>query len=129
MEILIKKLNDQAKLPVYSSEVEPGIDLYNVGDISVEPGASVGISTGVAMALPVGYVGVVRSPKNMTASEAVMITANTVDSSYRSEIIIELKNVSSETKFFAAGELVAQLIVQKVEHASLIEANDLSGGE
>ena len=80
----------------------------------------------MAVAIPVGYIGWVKDPRSMAIGHTLSVTAALVDSSFREEIVIEVVNNSSETKVFAPGEVVAQLLVQKVEQANLIEAEDLS---
>ncbi|MCA9356616.1 hypothetical protein H6784_03035 [Candidatus Nomurabacteria bacterium] len=128
MEILIKRLNDQAKLPAYSSEAGPGIDLYSLNEVVVEPGAKVVVSTGVAMAIPVGYVGLVWSRNSFSITDPIKVSDSMVVSGYRDEISVEIENKGSEAVTFTAGEKVAQLMVQKIHKMQLIEAADLSGG-
>lgn len=126
MEILIKKLNEQAKLPAYNSEASSGIDIYSLVGVTIEPGARVVVSTGVAMAIAVGYVGVIWNRKGVTLEEPLKITPGIVDSGFREEIKIELSNQGPESVSFGAGEKIAQMLIQKVERAKLIEAADLS---
>lgn len=126
MEILIKRLTEQAKMPEYSRVASPGIDLYSQFEVPVEPGTKVAVSTGVAVAIPVGFVGWIKDPRSMAIGHTLSVTAALVDSNFREEIVLEVTNNSSETKIFAPGETVAQLLVQKVERAKIIEAEDLS---
>ena len=126
MEILIKRLTEQAKLPEYNRPASPGIDLYSQFEVPVEPGAKVAISTGVAVAIPVGYIGWVKDAQSMAIGHTVAVTAALVDSSYLDEVVVEVTNHSSETKVFAPGETCAQLIVQKVHRPNVMEAEDLS---
>ncbi|MCA9354634.1 MAG: dUTP diphosphatase [Candidatus Kaiserbacteria bacterium] len=126
MEILIKRLTEQAKLPAYARSASPGIDLFSQFEVPVEPGAKVAVSTGVAVAIPVGYIGWIKDPKSMAIGHTVTVTAALVDSSYRDEIVLEVTNHSPETKVFAPGDVVARLLIQKVERANIIEAEDLS---
>lgn len=127
MEILIKRLNEQTKLPAYSREAGPGMDLYALDTITVEPGAMSVVSTGVAIAMPVGYVGVIADVHGMATDEAIKVSTRMVDSGYRDEITVVLRNTGAEPHTIAAGERVAQMLVQQVHHAHLIEAEDLSG--
>ena len=129
MEILIKRIDAQAVLPTYGREAGSGIELHTVSEVVVEPGTDVQISTGVAIALPVGYVGFVLDQYGLDSANSIRITPRTIDSGYRQEIFIEVTNVSDETHTFAAGDKIAQIIVQKVERARLIEAEDLGLGE
>lgn len=127
MEILIKRLAEQAKLPVYSREAGPGMDLYALDEVTIEPKARAVISTGVAMAMPVGYIGSIADVQGMAADEALKVTPRMVDSGYREEVTVVLTNTGDVPRTIAAGEKVAQLLVQEVHHAKLIEAEDLSG--
>lgn len=126
MEILIKKLNDQAKLPAYASEAGPGIDLYSLVGVTIEPGARVVVSTGIAMAVPVGYVGLIWNKNGMVTEEPLKVTGSRIDSGYRDEITVELTNAGSETLSISAGDQIAQILIQQVHRAHLIEAADLS---
>lgn len=126
MEILIKRLTEQAKLPTYSRVASPGIDIYSQFEVPVEPGSKIAISTGVAVAIPVGYVGWIKDSHSMAIGHTLSVTAALIDSNYRDEVVLEVTNNSSETKIFAPGETVAQILVIKVERAKIIEAEDLS---
>lgn len=128
MEILIKRLSDQAKLPAYSSEAGPGIDLHSLNEVVVEPGVKVTVSTGVAMAIPVGYVGLVWSRNSLAITDPIKVSDSMVVSGYRDEILVEVENKGTEVVTFAPGDKVAQLMVQKIHRMQLIEAADLSGG-
>lgn len=128
MEILIKRLHEDAKLPTYGREAGPGIELFSLHEVTLEPGAKVKVSTGIALAMPVGYVGSVWSQNTMTINDPIKVTRSILDSGYRGELFVELTNKSEETHTIAAGAFVAQLLVQQVHRAHLIEAEDVSGG-
>lgn len=128
MEILIKRLSEDAKLPAYSSEAGPGIDLFALNEVVVEPGATVRVSTGAAFAMPVGYVGLIWSPEGMSTNDSLKVANAVVDSGFRDEVMVELVNTGSEVRTFMAGEKVAQLLVQKIHRMQIIEAADVSGG-
>lgn len=128
MEILIKRLEEKAKLPAYGHEAGPGIDLYALNTVEIEPGARVRVQTGVAMAVPVGYVGLVWNQHPMTINNHLKVTSGMVDSGFRDEIVIELTNAGAETHTVEAGDVIAQILVQQIHLAHLIEAEDLSSG-
>ncbi|MBP6881641.1 MAG: dUTP diphosphatase [Candidatus Pacebacteria bacterium] len=128
MEILIKRLEEKAKLPAYSHEAGPGIDLYALNTVIIEPGAKVRVQTGIAMAMPVGYIGLIWNEQPMVINSSLKVTRGMVDSGYRDEIVVELTNVGAETHTINAGETVAQVLVQQIHLAHLIEAEDLSSG-
>ncbi|MGB7816238.1 MAG: hypothetical protein WBL28_07795 [Methylotenera sp.] len=129
MEILIKRLNHNAKLPVYDREAGPGIDLYASEEVTIEPSKRAVIATGVAMAMPVGYVGMIWSQNGVTTGQTLKVTTGVIDSGYREEIKIELKNIGTEARTFQIGDKLAQLLIQQIHHANLIEAEELGGAE
>lgn len=129
MEILIKRLHDQATLPVYGREASSGIDLFSREKVTIPPGERVTVPTGIALAVPVGYIGVVWNRHSLVIGEPVWVTSSIIDSGYREEVLIELTNRSTEERTFEAGEKIAQLFVHKSHRAQLIEAEDFSGTE
>ncbi len=126
MEILIKRLSEQAKLPVYGREAGPGIDLFSLDEVIIAPMETVQVPTGVAMAIPVGYVALIWNQQSEVINATTKVTAGLIDSGHRGEIVVEVTNLGQESLTIASGERVAQLLVQKVHHAHLIEAEDLS---
>ena len=126
MEILIKRLTENASLPQYSHAASAGIDLYAREDVTIEPEARVTVPTGVALAMPVGSVGRVHNRRGAVVGDALQVTPGVIDSSYRDEVVVEITNRGTESWSVAAGENIAQLLVQQVHRANLIEAEDLS---
>lgn len=126
MEILVKRLHEATVLPAYEREAGSGIDLYAVKEVVVEPGSRVSISTGIAVAFPIGYIGIVANQYGFLDTEMIRITEGTIDSGYRQEVFVEVTNAGQYPYTFAQGSKVAQIIIQKVERASLIESEDLS---
>ena len=112
-KVNIKKLNESATIPTYGSEFSAGADLYACSDapIVIEAGKTVLVHTGIAMEIPVGYVGLVFARSGL-ASKRGLAPANKVgviDSDYRGEIMVALHNHSAEDKTIDAGERVAQI--------------------
>lgn len=126
MEILIKKLNENAKLPSYEREASSGIDLYSLQEVDVAPGEKKRIQTGIAMAMPVGYIGLISCQHGMGSDKPIKVTPARLDSSYREEVTVEIENKGNDNWRFFAGDKIAELLVQKVHHALIIEAEDLS---
>ena len=96
MPVKIRKLRQEAVLPVYSSEAAAGADLYACegGEISVEPHTTVMVHTGLAAEIPEGYAGLVFARSGI-ASKRGLAPANKVgviDSDYRGEIMVALHN-------------------------------------
>jgi len=114
MKVIIKRLNEKAKPPQYASAGSAGADLYNAGDeICVPAGESRAVSTGIAVQIPEGYVGLVYARSGL-ACKSGLAPANKVgviDSDYRGEIKVFLHNHSDADRTIDAGERVAQLVV------------------
>lgn len=114
MNVIIKKLSENARIPEYASAGSAGADLYNAsGDVTIDAGESVAIVTGIAMQIPEGYVGLVYARSGL-ACKSGLAPANKVgviDSDYRGEIKVVLFNHSNVPRTVASGERIAQLVV------------------
>ena len=110
----IKKLNENAVIPTYGSEFSAGADLYACSDapIVIEAGKTVLVHTGIAMEIPVGYVGLVFARSGL-ASKKGLAPANKVgviDSDYRGEIMVALHNHGTIPQTISDGERIAQIV-------------------
>ena len=134
MELKIKKLHPKAILPTYGSAGAAGADLYALpeGDpIVINPGETVMIHTGLSMAIPEGYVGL-NFARSGLASKRGLAPANKVgviDSDYRGEISVFLRNNSNEDFTIHPGDRVAQLLLMPVALPEIIEVDELSDTE
>lgn len=126
MEIIIKKLNDGAKLPTYAHVTDPGISLYANEEVTIEAGQRVAVGTGVAIAIPVGFIGLVWHKDSVPSADGLVAKGVVVDSGFRKEIKVELINHDSESISVSHGDRIAQMLIQKVEQPHIIEAEDLS---
>ncbi len=129
MEVRIKKLDPRAKLPVYGSRGAAGADLYALvdGELILAPGQTALVHTGLAMAIPEGYVGLIYARSGL-ATKRGLAPANKVgviDSDYRGECMVALYNQSGEAQAVADGERIAQLVVAPVLAPRFVEADTL----
>lgn len=130
MELKIKKLHPKAILPTYGSAGAAGADLYALpeGDpITIAPGETVMIHTGLAMAIPEGYVGL-NFARSGLASKRGLAPANKVgviDADYRGELMVALHNHGSLSQTIEPGERVAQFLVMPVLRANFVETDEL----
>ena len=128
MKVKISKTKDKAILPTYGSSGAAGADLYACLDREsqiIEKGETVLIGTGVRMAIPEGYVGLVYARSGL-ASKRGLAPANKVgviDSDYRGEILVALYNQSSETQTVRDGERIAQIVIAPFLHADFEESD------
>ncbi len=110
----IKKLNDNAHIPTYGSEFSAGADLYacEETEITIAPGETKLIHTGLAMEIPVGLVGLIYARSGL-ASKKGLAPANKVgviDSDYRGEIMVALHNHGTLPQTVTNGERIAQIV-------------------
>lgn len=114
LDVKVKKLNDKAIVPTYGTEFAAGADLYAICEapIEIKPHETQRISTGIALEIPEGIVGLIyaRSSMGCKRSLAPANKVAVIDSDYRGEIILFLHNHSNETKIIENGERVAQII-------------------
>lgn len=130
MKVGIKKLNDKAVLPAYGSEFAAGADLYACieNEITVNPHETVLIPTGLAIELPVGFVGLIYARSGL-ATKKGLAPANkvgVVDCDYRGEVKVALHNHSGVPQTVAVQERVAQLVIAPYVTAEFIEKEELS---
>ena len=133
MNVSVKKLKENAFLPTYGSAQAAGADLYACLDaeITVDPGCTVFVPTGLAMELPVGYVGLIYARSGL-ACKRDLAPANKVgviDSDYRGEFIVALHNHGKTAQTVAHGERIAQLVITPVLNVSFEEVTELSNTE
>ena len=115
MEINIKLLNENAKIPTRGSEYAAGYDLYAATDYDIEiaPHSTVKIGTGISVELPNGTFGAIFARSGLATKKGLR-PANCVgvcDSDYRGEYIVPMHNDTDEVMTIASGERIAQLIV------------------
>lgn len=126
MQIKFKKLNENAVAPQYAHSFDAGMDLYCLENISVAPNERVQISTGIAMEIPEGFVGLIWDKSGLSHKSGLKTVGGVVDSEYRGEIKVGMINLSDETYHFEVGHKIAQMLIQKVEQVDLLESDSLS---
>ena len=113
MNIQIKKLKDDAILPRYGSADAAGADLCSIEAVTIAPGETKLIHTGLAMAIPQGYGGFIFARSGL-ATKRGLAPANKVgviDADYRGEIMVPLYNQSQQPQLIEKGERVAQMVI------------------
>ncbi len=127
IELAVRRLRGDAVLPSYAHPGDAGLDLVAVEAVRLGPGERAAVPTGLAVAIPDGWVGLVH-PRSGLARRHGLTVANapgTIDAGYRGEVQVLLVNLGSDPVEVAAGERVAQLLLQEVGRAQVIEVEDL----
>ena len=117
----LRRLDPELPLPAYAHPGDAGADLVAAEDAELAPGARVAVRTGIAVAIPDGYVGLVHPRSGLAARLGVTVlnAPGTVDAGYRGEILVNLVNHDQDrTAKIARGDRIAQLLVQRVERAA-----------
>jgi dUTP pyrophosphatase len=130
MQVLITRLDPELPLPRYAKGGDAGADIVSRIDITLAPGERALVPTGIAIALPDGYVALVHPRSGLAIKHGVtMVNApGTVDAGYRGELqIILINHDRNESVSFKRGDRIAQLVIQKVERAEFVEVHDLPG--
>ena len=125
MNIQVKKLHPEAKLPNFAHPGDAGMDLYSVVDMVLKPGERASVPTGIAIALPDGYVSLVWDKSGVSHNNGIKTLGGVLDSGYRGEYLIGLINLSQENFEIKVGQKIAQLLIQKVEHPEIEEVEEL----
>lgn len=126
MELKVKKLVDDAKLPVKGHLGDAGIDFFSIEEVHFPSGEQRSVSTGVAIEIPEGHVGLIWDKSSISFNLGLKVMGGVIDSGYRGEIIMNLVNTSSEEVKIEKGQKVAQMIIQKFEDCAIVEVGELS---
>lgn len=132
MEVHIKLLSDTAIIPTFGSADAAGCDLYanltaHGGSVSINPGGTYLIKTGIAMEIPKQYAGFIYARSGL-ASKRGLRPANcvgVVDSDYRGEVMVALHNDSPYEQVVNHGERVAQMVIAPYLHPEFVVVNEL----
>ena len=133
MKIQIKKLRENAKLPMRGSKAAAGYDLYACMDapVTIKAHETAMIPTGLSMAIPEGYFGAVVARSGLASREGLR-PANCIgvcDSDYRGEYTVALHNDSEQERCIEPGDRIAQLVILPFLAADFEEVNELSETE
>lgn len=128
IDIELKMLDDGLEPPSYAHPGDAGADLRTREDVVLEPGERRLVPTGVSIALPFGFVALVH-PRSGLATKHGLTVVNapgTVDAGYRGEISVTLLNTDRKSAIvLRRGDRIAQIVIQRVEHARFIPVPEL----
>ena len=126
--VALLRLDAELPLPAYARPGDAGLDLRAAETVTLAPGARALVRTGLALALPEGYAALVlpRSGLALRHGVAVLNSPGLIDAGYRGEVKVLLVNHDHATPVtLARGDRIAQLVIQRVEHAVLEEVGAL----
>ena len=131
IQIRVQRLHSEdLPLPRYMTAGSAGVDLYaaNMKPIALAPGERVLVPTGLAIALPLGYEAQIRPRSGLALRHGITLlnTPGTIDSDYRGEIQVIVINLGQGEYIMNRGERIAQMVINRIEQAELIEVEELS---
>ena len=114
-------------MPARAREDDAGLDLYAAEAVTIEAGARALVSTGIALAIPPGYAGFVLPRSGLALRHGITLlnTPGLIDAGYRGEVKVLLVNHDRAAATVARGDRIAQLVIQRVEPAELVEVDEL----
>jgi len=128
LDVQIVRLDPDLPVPSYAHPGDAGADLLTTVDVTLRPGERAMVPTGIALALPDGYVALVHPRSGLAARHGLSIvnTPGTIDAGYRGEVKVMLINHDLVTPVeLRRGDRIAQLVVQRFERARFVEVAEL----
>jgi len=132
LHVAVTRLDPTVPLPTYAREGDAGLDLHAAQEVSLPPGGRALVGTGLAVAIPAGHAGFVLPRSGLALRHGVTIlnAPGLIDAGYRGEVKVLLVNLDPSIPVtLRRGERVAQLVVQRVEHAALEETSELPSSQ
>ncbi|MBI3652781.1 MAG: dUTP diphosphatase [Acidobacteria bacterium] len=132
LEIAIQLLDEALPLPRYQRTGDAGFDLHSRIDVELAPGERAVIPTGLALAIPQGYAGLVLPRSGLAARHGIALVnaPGLIDSGYRGEVAVILINTDKRESFvIKRGDRIAQMMIQKVEEVKLLAVAQLDETE
>ena len=128
MKILVKRLSVDAVLPAYAHPGDAGLDLFSNVELTISPGDSAPIPTGISMELPPDTEAQVRPRSGLAKRKNVTVlnSPGTIDFGYRGEVLVLLINHGTEPFVVEKGMKIAQMVIAPVLRAQIEEVEELS---
>lgn len=126
MEIKIKKLNKDTKLPSYAHPGDVGLDLYSLEDRILKTGERYIFFVGFSLEFPEGYAAIVKDKSSLPKNAGVHTMGGVFDAGYRGEYNVNLINLGNEPYHIHKGDKIAQLVVFPVAIGNLVEVTELN---
>ena len=124
MELKDKRIHPDAKIPVFGHPGDAGMDLFAVVDRDLGPGQVFAVPTGIQVAIPAGFVGLIWD-KSGISLKGVHRLAGVVDAGYRGEVQVVMINLGSELFPIKKGMKIAQMLIQPVAAVAVIDSDNL----
>ncbi len=125
IQLHIQKLHPAATIPRYIRQGDAALDLYACEKLTIAAGGHTLVPTGIAMAIPHGFVGLIWDRSGIAAKNIVKTMGGVIDSNYRGEIKVIMHNHADVPFEIEVGTRVAQMVIQRVEQMETVEVSSL----
>ena len=129
LQLKVKYLAKDIPKLAYAKAGDAAFDLFSAQDVVIAPMERAQVSTGVALEIPEGYVGLIWDKSGLSHKFGLRTLGGVVDAGYRGEILVCVINLSKDPYTFEKGHKVAQMLIQKREHCDIVEVDELSDSE
>jgi len=129
VNVKVKKLHSDAVIPAYTLSGDAGLDLRSVEDMVLKPGDRRAVPTGLAFELPEGYVALIWDKSGLALNQGVKTMGGVIEYTYRGEYKIIILNTSDSDFIIKKGDKIAQMLIQPVVSAEIVETDSLSPTE
>ena len=128
VQVKVKILDPETKIPQFAYPGDVAVDLRSRIDAFIQPNQIVGIPTGIAIELPLGYEAQVRPRSGLALKHGISLvnTPGTIDTEYRGEIVCIMVNFGKDEFKIAKGDRIAQMAIREVPVVEMIEVPELS---
>ena len=121
----VRRLAGDAVAPRYGRAGDAGLDLFSIEEHELAPGERYAFPTGIAVAVPEGYVGLVWDRSGLAVRAGLTTMAGVIDATFRGEVRVPLLNTGTHAYLIRAGDRIAQLLVQAIPIVEVIEVDAL----
>lgn len=120
------KVRGGGELPSYASEGAAGADVCASETVLISPGERATVRSSLEIEIPAGHVGLIWPRSGLAVGQGIDTLAGVIDSDYRGELCIVLINHGDEAVVIRPGDRIAQLLIQRIEHASFVRSDALT---
>ena len=125
MQLQVQLLHPDATVPSFAHTHDAGMDLFGIEKVTIAPGERAQIQTGIALAIPEGYVGLVWDKSGVSHTRGLKVLGGVFDAGYRGDVTIGLFNTGDTDQTFAVGDKIAQILIQKIIQPELVQVAQL----
>lgn len=130
MILPIKRITETAVMPTRAHSGDAGLDLYADESVLVESMGRVLVNTGISVAIPPGYVGLIWPRSGLAAKYSISVDAGVIDAGYRGPVKVLMTNSSHSSSYgIRRGDKIAQLLIQPVSLMPAVEVDELDETE